>query len=165
MSRQIEWLQVLDFSSKGVIMRRLVLLIMLFVPLIASAQEEQLRKIYDNYLQEPGFTTVQLSKEMLKQMGVKGNIETMTAISTEDKDLLVGFCDEVQQFLSEQQIEMSFVNDGKRVSIHRCEITAKGKRMTRIFIFTRSDSSAIFITLKGMDIKVENAIEMITTSK
>ena len=100
-------------------MRRLVLLIMLFVPLIASAQEEQLRKIYDNYLQEPGFTTVQLSKEMLKQMGVKGNIETMTAISTEDKDLLVGFCDDVQQFLSEQQIEMSFVNDGKRVSIHR----------------------------------------------
>ena len=165
MSRRTEWLQVLDYSSKGVIMRRLVLLIMLLVPLFASAQEEQLRKIYDNYLQKPGFTTVQLSKEMLKQMGVKGNIETMTAISTEDKDLLIGFCDDVQDFLSEQQTVMSFVNDGKRVSIHRCGTTGNDKSMTRIFIFTRSDSSAIFITLKGMDIKVENAIEMISTSK
>ena len=165
MSEHIEWLQVLDYSSKGVIMRRLVLLIMLLVPLFASAQEEQLRKIYDTYQQKPGFTTVQLSKEMLRQMGVKSGIETMLAISTEDKDKIADFCNDVQQYLSIHQTVMSFVNDGKQVSIHRCDTTGNGKWMTRIFIFTRSDSSAIFITLKGMDIKVENAIEMITTSK
>ena len=55
-------------------MKRLIIVIMLSIPLALSAQttyKESLQKIYDNYLKKQGFTTVEISKDMLTAMGVE----------------------------------------------------------------------------------------------
>lgn len=138
-------------------MKRLIIVIMLSIPLALSAQttyKESLQKIYDNYLKKQGFTTVEISKDMLTAMGVEDGIDSMTAISTEDVVALPQFCEDVLVYLSQLKQLMSFVNDGKRVQI----CASPGR--TTLSIFTQTDTSAVLITLTGSDIKIETATSM-----
>ena len=132
------------------------------MPLAASAQtsyKDALETIYDSYLKKQGFTTVELSKDMLRSMGVKEGIDSMTAISTENTALLPEFCEDVAEQMSEFKQMMSFVNDGKSVQIFA------SPAKSYIIIFTRSDTNAVFIALKGTDIKIENAMSVLGTKK
>lgn len=131
---------------------------MLLMPLTGMAHEIPIKQLFEKYLNKPGFTSVELSKEILQTNGVKG-IDSMIALSTEEGDIIPTFTAEVTQHTAQLKRIMSMVSDGKNVSIHS-KADSSGK-LNCLIMFSYSDSSAVLIMLSGSDIKIEKAMSLI----
>ena len=131
---------------------------MLLMPLTGMAHEIPIKQLFEKYLNKPGFTSVELSKEILQTNGVKG-IDSMIALSTEEGDIIPIFTAEVTQHTAQLKRIMSMVSDGKNVSIHS-KADSSGK-LNCLIMFSYSDSSAVLIMLSGSDIKIEKAMSLI----
>lgn len=143
-------------------MKRIIILIMLLMPLTGMANEIPIKQLFEKYLNKPGFTSVELSKEILQTNGVAG-IDSMIALSTEDGSAIPTFTAEVTQHTAELKRIMSMVSDGKNVSIHS-KSDSSGK-LNYLVMFSHSDSSAVLIMLIGPDIKIEKAMSLIGKGK
>lgn len=144
-------------------MKRLIIFLLLCMPLVASAQKESLTKVYDAYLNKQGYTTVELSRDMLKSMGVKDGINRMVAISTEEEALVPQFCQEVEQHLTHLKQLFAVTKDGRTVRI--LTRSDENDKVEYMVIFTRSEQNAVLITLEGNDIKIDTAMSMLGGKK
>ena len=65
-------------------MKRLIIILLLLLPLAGVAKGGEFSDFVKRYSGQKGFTTVELSSQMLATMGVGDGIESMYAISVED---------------------------------------------------------------------------------
>ena len=119
--------------------------------------------MYDAYLNKQGYTTVELSRDMLKSMGVKDGINRMVAISTEEEALVPQFCQDVEQHLTHLKQLFAVTKDGKTVRI--LTRSDENDKVAYMAIFTRSEQNAVLITLEGNDIKIDTAMSMLGGKK
>ena len=143
-------------------MKRIITILLLLMPLTAVAQQLTTKQLLEKYLNKPGFTSVELTKEIFQTNKVKG-IDSMGALSTEDGDIAPLFTADATALLSEYKRIMSMVSDGKNVSIHSKSDSA-GK-IYHLAMFSHSENSAVLILLSGSDIQIEKAMSLIGNGK
>lgn len=133
-------------------MKQLILLMMMCLPLCASAQND---KLVDKYSQLENCSTIELSKDMIQSMGASKGIDTLTAISVEDSSLIEGFYAEAMEYVQGMSRIMSVVQSGQRVMIYTTMDPAT-KRVVRMVIYTSDGKSAVMAILTGEDIELNN---------
>lgn len=133
-------------------MKQLILLMMMCLPLCASAQNN---KLVDKYSQLENCSTIELSKDMIQSMGASKGIDTLTAISVEDSSLIEGFYAEAMEYVQGMSRIMSVVQSGQRVMIYTTMDPAT-KRVVRMVIYTSDGKSAVMAILTGEDIELNN---------
>ena len=137
-------------------MKRLITILFLLLPLTAVAQDSEFLGFVKKYSGQKGFTTVELSEQLLKTMGVGDGIESMYAISVEDSTKVADFCADSQTLIGKYNKLMSFLSDGKSVSIYSRNSSAK--TITHLIIFISSDSQATLVLLYGTNIELSDVL-------
>ncbi len=137
-------------------MKRLIAILFLLLPLTVVAQDSEFSNYVKKYSGQKGFTTVELSEQVLKTMGVGDGIESMYAVSVEDREKVADFCADTKALISHYKVLMSFLNDGKSISIYSRNSTSKA--ITHLIIFIRSDSQATLVLLYGSNIELSNVL-------
>lgn len=138
-------------------MRRLITILFLLLPLTVVAQDSEFSDYVKKYSGQKGFTTVELSEQMLATMGVDNGIDSMYAISVEDRAKVADFCTDTQTILSHYKVLMSFLNDGKSVAIYSRN-NGDTKAITHLIIFIKSDDVATLVMLHGSNIELTDVL-------
>jgi hypothetical protein len=137
-------------------MKRLIIILLLLLPLAGVAKGGEFSDFVKRYSGQKGFTTVELSSQMLATMGVGDGIESMYAISVEDSTKVADFCTDSQTLIGKYNKLMSFLSDGKSVSIYSRNSSAK--TITHLIIFISSDSQATLVLLYGTNIELSDVL-------
>ena len=135
-------------------MKRLIIILFLLLPLTAVAQDSEFLGFVKKYSGQKGFTTVELSEQLLKTMGVGDGIESMYAVSVEDREKVADFCADTKSLISHYKMLMSFLNDGKSISIYNRNSASQS--ITHLIIFIRSEEAATLVLLYGSNIELTN---------
>lgn len=149
-------------------MRRLILLIILCLPIVASAQTDHMAPLIKKYSTFKDCSTVVLSKEMLSSMYADTGINSMQAISVEDPALLNILKNDIEKFIGGYALLMSVNSDGTNVEIYRVEQyyksekTGKRESFDDYIIIAISSTEGVVIRLTGDNIKLEDATSLIS---
>lgn len=149
-------------------MRRLILLIILCLPIVASAQTDHMAPLIKKYSAFKDCSTVVLSKEMLSSMYADTGINSMQAISVEDPALLNILKNDIEKFIDGYALLMSVNSDGTNVEIYRVEQyyksekTGKRESIDDYIIIAISSTEGVVIRLTGDNIKLEDATSLIS---
>lgn len=144
-------------------MKRLILLILLFLPIAVSAQTDHMAPLIKKYSEYKNCTTVVLSKEMLNHMNSNSGIESMQAISVEDPTLLPTLKADLESFLDYYRVIMDVNSDGTHTKIYRVERIYKSKKtglqeeIDELIIVAISETEGVVIRLTGHNIALSDA--------
>lgn len=148
-------------------MRRLILLIILCLPIVASAQTDHMAPLIKKYSAFNDCSTVVLSKEILNQVYANSGIESMQAISVEDPALLNILRNDLEKFIGGYSLLMSVNSNGTNVEIYRVEqhykskSTGKRESIDDIIIVAISTTEGVVVRLTGHDIELEEATSLL----
>lgn len=149
-------------------MKRLILLILICLPIAASAQTDHIAPLIKKYSTFKDCSTVVLSKEMLNSMYADTGINSMQAISVEDPALLNILRNDLEKFIGGYALLMSVNSDGTNVEIYRVEQyyksekTGKRESFDDYIIIAISSTEGVVIRLTGDNIKLEDATSLIS---
>lgn len=149
-------------------MKRLILLIMLCLPIVATAQTDHIAPLIKKYSGQMNCSTVVLSKEMLKHMYSASGIESMQAISVEDPALLPTLKKDLDSFLDYYKVVMAVNSDGTDVKIYSVkrqyisEETGLTETIEEFVIVALSDIDGIVIRLTGQKLTLNDATSLIS---
>lgn len=149
-------------------MKRLILLILICLPIAASAQTDHIAPLIKKYSTFKDCSTVVLSKEMLNSMYADTGINSMQAISVEDPALLNILRNDLEKFIDGYALLMSVNSDGTNVEIYRVEQyyksekTGKRESFDDYIIIAISSTEGVVIRLTGDNIKLEDATSLIS---
>lgn len=149
-------------------MKRLLLLILLSLPIVASAQTDHMAPLIKKYSEYKNCTTVILSKEMLNHMNSNSGIESMQAISVEDPTLLPTLKADLEMFLDYYRVVMDVNSNGMNTKIYRVERIYKSKEtglqeaIDELIIVAIGQTEGVVIRLTGHDIELSDATSLIS---
>lgn len=149
-------------------MKRLILLILICLPIAASAQTDHMAPLIKKYSTFKDCSTVVLSKEMLNSMYADTGINSMQAISVEDPALLNILRNDLEKFIGGYSLLMSVNSNGTNVEIYRVEQyyksekTGKRESFDDYIIIAISSTEGVVIRLTGDNIKLEDATSLIS---
>lgn len=148
-------------------MKRLILLIMLCLPIVATAQTDHLAPLIKKYSGQMNCSTVVLSKEMLKHMYSASGIESMQAISVENPELIPTLKEDLDSFLDYYKVVMSVNSEGTDVKIYSVkrqyisDETGLSETIEEFIIVAISQTEGIAIRLTGHNITLSDATSLI----
>ena len=148
-------------------MKRLILLIMLCLPSVAMAQTDHIAPLVDKYSTMKNCSTVVLSGDVLKGMGVDVGIEYMQMIAVEDAKLIRGFKAEVDAIAKGYSMLMSINSDGVAVQIyHVIQVFKEDKSIKRTdlqeyLIVSIAANEGVVMRLVGNDIRLNEAMALL----
>ena len=148
-------------------MKRLILLMMFCLPIVATAQTDHLAPLIKKYSGQMNCSTVVLSKEMLSHMYSASGIESMQAISVENPKLIPTFKEDLESFLDYYKIVMAVNSDGTDVKIYSVKRTYISKEtglqesIEEFVIVAISEVDGIAIRLTGHNITLSDATSLI----
>lgn len=140
-------------------MKRFILLMMICLPLTAMAQDGSFARFMERYSSRQNCTTLELSTEMLKSMGVESGISTMWAISVEAAELVGEFERDVESILSNYTPLMSVNSSGEVVKIYSRQ---KDGKIVDIIINCVSKDEGVVIRIVGEDISLNEATSLMS---
>ncbi len=123
----------------------------------AIAQEESLMEKYSSI---EHCSTIELSKDMIRNMGADEGIDTLSAISVEDAALIDTFSTEVATYTQGMSKIMTVVQSGRRVTIY-ATTSKHTSKMVKMVIFTSDKQSAVMVILTGTNIELNNASSIV----
>ena len=124
-----------------------MLLILMLLPFVAMAQNANFSEMFAKYSNKQGFTTVELSREALKAMGVSGGIDSLRAITVEDAELLPSFNADAEAYVANMKRIMAVANSGNNVNIY-----SQSNKI--VVIYTHGAKSATLVCLAGENIEL-----------
>lgn len=136
-------------------MKRLIILLLMLSPLVASAQNEAYKTLFDECIGRDGYATVQVSKQMLRMMDSDYNlalasIDGLMSITfkSEDSAAVEAFRKRCDQMLDRSGLSvMVSTNDGvQAVKIYTLTVEDKIKEM---IVFTCSPSKTVVVDVVG----------------
>ena len=148
-------------------MKRLILLIMFCLPIVATAQTDHLAPLIKKYSGQMNCSTVVLSKEMLSHMYAASGIESMQAISVENPKLIPTFKEDLESFLDYYKVVMAVNSDGTDVKIYSVKRTYISKEtglqesIEEFVIVAISEVDGIAIRLTGHNSTLSDATSLI----
>lgn len=139
-------------------MKRLILLIMLCLPLSAMAQSKGFDRLMDKYSMMQGCTAIVMEKEMLRSMGVKSGMDSVSAISIEKESLLKEFGEDVTAATKGYSVMMAVNSGGESVKI--CGLT-EGDCIKELIVLTITSTEGVVVRVKGDNISLSEATSLI----
>ena len=113
------------------------------------------------YSKYDGVTTIELSGDMLKSMGVEESISRMEAIHVENSNLLSEFSDDIAKITeSAYKLMMSVNNDGNRVKIYTRKLS--NGEVEQLLIYTSSSTQGVCVRLAGSNIQLQDVGKIIS---
>lgn len=133
---------------------------MSLLPMVGYAQQPMtFESITAKYGSKQGATTIELSKDALQAMGVSNGISHMEAIAIESASLIKEFCDDLEIFTVDLKAILSVNSNGESVKIYG--IADKSGSYNEMIIFTANKSEGVAIRLKGENIELKEAKNML----
>lgn len=136
-------------------MKRLILLILAILPLTALAQDATFEKLMNEYSSKPHCTTINISKTMLRSMGVEMGADSVKAIAIEESSLIEKAKTQISELVTAYEVVMEVNSENERVNIYQLA-NAKGET-TDLIITTISANECVILYIKGHNIEVEDA--------
>lgn len=140
-------------------MKRFILLILLVLPLYASAQQISFDELIRRYSSQQGCTTIELSQTMLSSMGVSDGVEHMQVIAVEDKALLSELREAIPEITDGMVVIMS-VNSGNE-SVKICCRNSKEHGIVELVVATFDDGEGVLVRICGTNINISDASSLI----
>lgn len=141
-------------------MKRLIILVLLCLPMVAKAQEMTFATLVEKYSAMQHCTTIELSKEMLQSMDVKSDIDSLVAISVESGSLIAAFRSDVIAATAGYSSMLSVNNGGEMVKIYgRCDDDGN---MTTLIVVTISNDEGVIVRITGEDISLSEATQLMS---
>lgn len=143
-------------------MKRFILLIAMCLPLYAMAQNTpSFERLLTKYSQYDGVTTVELSGDMLKSMGVEDSISRMEAIHVENGNLLNEFSEDITKITeSIYTLMMSVNNGGNHVRIYTRKLS--NGEVEQLLIYTSNSTQGVCVRLSGRNIQLQDVGKIIS---
>lgn len=139
-------------------MKRFILLIMIYLPITAMAQDRAFSQMVEKYSSKQNCTTIELTKDALN---METNISNMWAISVETAELIEEFSSDVEQVISSKYTPMLSVNhDGESVKIYSIQ---KDGKICDIVVCSIAHSEGVIVRIVGDDITLSQAASLIST--
>ena len=136
-------------------MKRLLLLILMCMPIMASAQSPgTFDELFTRYQTEQDCTTVILSREMLASMDVGPGIDLMQVISIENNTQSARFVSDVETIIANYIVIMR-VGSGNQM-VKMVSLANDEGAITELVILTTDSSECVVVRLIGKDIKLED---------
>lgn len=148
-------------------MKRLILLIMLCLPIVATAQTDHIAPLIKKYSGQMNCSTVELSKEMLNHMYSTTGIESMQVISVEEPTLIATLKEDLDNFLDYYKVVMAVNSDGTDVKIYSVkrqyisDETGLTETIEEYIIVAISEIDGIVIRLTGHNLSLSDATSLI----
>ena len=148
-------------------MKRFILLIMICLPVAAMAQVDPLAPLIDKYSSMEKCSTIILSSDMLKNMGVDAGVEYMQVISVDNPALISEFRSELEHVAKGYSLLMSVNSDGSNVRIYQViqvfesDDGGKRKEQQEFLIMSLNANQGVAVRLVGNDIKLNEATSLI----
>lgn len=141
-------------------MKRLIILILLCLPMVARAQDMTFEGLVEKYSSLQHCTTIELSKQMLQSMDVQSDIDSLVAISVESSSLISEFRDDVAKVTGGYSSMLSVNNGGEMVKIYG---RTDGKdSITALIVVTISNDEGVIVRITGEDISLNEATSLIS---
>ena len=141
-------------------MKRLIILILLCLPMVARAQDMTFEGLVEKYSSLQHCTTIGLSKQMLQSMDVQSDIDSLVAISVESSSLISEFRDDVAKVTGGYSSMLSVNNGGEMVKIYG---RTDGKdSITALIVVTISNDEGVIVRITGEDISLNEATSLIS---
>lgn len=141
-------------------MKRLVILMLLCLPMVAKAQDMTFAALVEKYSAMQHCTTIELSKDMLQSMDVKSDIDSLVVVSVESDSLIAGFRADVTSVTAGYSSMLSVNNGGDMVKIYgRCDDDGD---ITTIIVVTISNDEGVIIRITGDDISLSEATQLVS---
>lgn len=140
-------------------MKRLLLLVALSLPLMALAQPTGFGKLIKKYQSKQGYTTIELSKDMLRTMGASDGIEQMMAITADNSQSSDEFTQDIEAITKDMNTMLSVNSNDSTVNIY--SRADKQGRVCELVIHTADGYSIVAVNLTGTDIKLNDAQSLI----
>lgn len=140
-------------------MKRLLLFIALSLPLMAYAQPTGFSKLIKKYQSKQGYTTIELSKDMLRSMGASDGIEQMMAISADDCQSSDEFTDDIEAITKDMNTMLSVNSNDCTVKIY--SRANKQGDVNELVIHTTDGSNIVAVNLIGSNIRLDDAQSLI----
>lgn len=113
------------------------------------------------YSKYDGVTTIELSGDMLKSMGVEESISRMEAIHVENSKLLSEFSDDIAKITeSAYKLMMSVNNDDNRVKIYTRKLS--NGEVEQLLIYTSNSTQGVCVRLAGSNIQLQDIGKIIS---
>lgn len=141
-------------------MKRLIILILSCIPLIASAQEITFESLMRDYSQKEGYTTIELSSMMLKSMGVSNGIESVQVISVEDRTQIKDFIESVESAIAGLEALMSINSGGERMSIYG-RSGGESRGIIELVVLTVDSDEGVAVRVAGSNIELSDIYSFI----
>lgn len=141
-------------------MKRLIILILLCLPMVARAQDMTFEGLVEKYSSLQHCTTIELSKQMLQSMDVQSDVDSLVAISVESSSLISEFRDDVAKVTGGYSSMLSVNNGGEMVKIYG---RTDGKdSITALIVVTISNDEGVIVRITGEDISLNEATSLIS---
>ncbi len=136
-------------------MKRLIILLLMLSPLAASAQNEAYKTLFDECIGRDGYSTVQVSKQMLRMMDSDYNLALASidgimsiTFSSDDSAAAAAFRKRCDQMLDRSGLSvMVSTNDGvQAVKIYTWTVEDKIKE---VIVVTCSPSETVVVDVVG----------------
>lgn len=134
----------------------------IWLPLCTMAQDaSSFERLMTKYSQYDGVTTIELSSDMLKSMGVEDGISSMEAISVENSKLLSSFSEDIAKVIkSVYKLMMSVNNEGNHVRIYTRKLS--NGDVEQLLIYTSNTTQSVCIRLSGSNIQIQDVGKIIS---
>lgn len=148
-------------------MKRFILLIMICLPVAAMAQVDPLEPLIDKYSSMEKCSTIIMSSDMLKSMGVDAGVEYMQVISVDNSALISEFRSELERVAKGYSLLMSVNSDGSNVRIYqviqvfKSDDGAKRKEQQEFLMMSLNANQGVAVRLVGNDIKLNEVTSLI----
>lgn len=141
-------------------MKRLILILAMCLPMMAVAQKNDFGALVQKYQTKQGYTTIELSKDMLRTMGVGDGIERMMAISNEVPPASpTELANDVTQLVAGMNTMLSVVNNGCNVKIYNR--TNRQGDTVELVIYSSTGNNIVVVQLTGTNIEFSDAQTLI----
>lgn len=148
-------------------MKRFILLIMICLPVVAMAQVDPLAPLIDKYSSMEKCSTIIMSSDMLKSMGVDAGVEYMQVISVDNPALISEFRSELERVAKGYSLLMSVNSDGSNVRIYqviqvfKSDDGGKRKEQQEFLMMSLNANQGVAVRLVGNDIKLNEVTSLI----
>lgn len=134
-------------------MKRIIVLVMMMLPIVAMAQLPQFSKVADKYSNVEGITSMVINKSMIAMIA-DGNddfdfVDEVQILMSEDANVAVNIAKDAKKAAKKSKLEelLSANDEGATYTIYT---KSKNNEITHLVVIVENDSPAGFVIISGI---------------
>lgn len=134
-------------------MKRIIVLVMMMLPIVAMAQLPQFSKVADKYSNVEGITSMVINKSMIAMIA-DGNddfdfVDEVQILMSEDANVAANIAKDAKKAVKKSKLEelLSANDEGATYTIYT---KSKNNEITHLVVIVENDSPAGFVIISGI---------------